>query len=887
MKKKYKRRQFLGQLTVGSGLLMSDGFWKVLSKPGMYRNEPLFDWSLWKKYRETVKHPCLTIKPVDIENAHRNIEKYKWARNYSSNIEKTAKYYLPYIEGESLNTLITKTTPGHSRMTPCPACRDKNLPNHPGGFWIWDIDTPEELKCEVCNTIFPNKDYPETIHLHATWGAPQTISYFGGEPFEIFGFKKGRPSFSANIRARKVRWAANYSRLLAEAYVLTDQPQYADACRKILLRLATCYPNWMVHVGYGEFADMDPKIASLRIKDLPEDELTPPPNKPDRQLWTGYWSAGRSIGRGFEATFVRKVVEAYDLTCSAYRDDRSPVYSNGEKIQIEKDLLLESTILLVCDKGNNNKSINNRPAVGLVGMCVGHPELVRFGLEGFEKATKEWFLKDGTTKESPFYGLMALGGIWDLAQTMRDYSDPHGFTDINGNRIDGKNLYEEPAYQQIWEAFYKGLRGDLTYPPFADSFHNLILDPSYLELMVANYPENKLYLSLLKKACGTDLSLPTGPVPDSYFEEDIEKVKMMTLAFPYDLSRASSPSSFSLYYRKPKSVDRYSPPIQFTDWNPPNLRIGHLRTGKYGRESLLLLNASHWRGHNHSDSLNLYYWKNGSEILSDFGYLWDHPQKKMSSRTLAHNTVLIDEKDQISVERGGNMRHFSASTNVKMMEAESSAYMETSLYRRTTAIIDHGKGRNYIIDFFRVRGGDIQDYVFHLDTLNFETSTPSSWSTYQESLYDFDKVQNNSNKGSWQLIWTAGENMKSRGWMLSHPNETSFIGRGWGQKDWENSDFGAKATYIVRRSRGKTLKTFVSVFEGSDSGEFFIRNVSYDTDQNLLIIDTNESKDYIMSALDYKKLEVPVGSKSEILEGHFAAVSVRDDEILFRSSVQP
>jgi len=74
---------------------------------------------------------------------------------------------------------------------------------------------------------------------------------------------------------------------------------------------------------------------------------------------------------------------------------------------------LESTILLVCDKVINNKSVSNRTASALVGMCVGHPELVRFGLEGFHKTVDGWFLPDGATSESPGYGMMTLGGIWD------------------------------------------------------------------------------------------------------------------------------------------------------------------------------------------------------------------------------------------------------------------------------------------------------------------------------------------------------------------------------------------------------------------------------------------------------------------------------------------
>lgn len=886
MSGKLKRRKFIGQVALGSsffiwpGADLLSGSIKYKSVPG---EEPLLNWSLWEKHRHTVHHPCLTIKEKDIALALDNTHRYDWARNYKKNILQTARSYLPYAEESFLNNLITFTTPGHSRMTPCPSCRDKGFPVHPAGFWEWSIEKPDVIECEVCGVVFPNDEYPETIHLKAKWGRyPQTISYFGGEPFEIFGFKKGRPSFSGNVRSRKVRWAANYSRMLAEAYALSGDSTFAEACKRILLRLATCYPSWMIHVGYGEYADMDPRIAAQHIKNLPEDELTPPPNVPDRQLWTGYWSAGRTIGRGLDATFVRKVVEAYDLTCSAKNKNGKPLYSEDDRIMIERDLLLESTILLVCDKGINNKSISNRTAVGLVGICTGHPEMVRFALEGFDLVMHDWFLPDGTTKESPFYALMTLGGIWDLAQSIRDYSDPPGYEDASGKRIDGLNLYEDPAFQKVWEAFYKGLQGDLTYPPYADSFHDIILDPSYVELMVANYPEKVHYLALLQEYCGEDLSLPTGPVPSSYFDPDVQRVDMMTLIFPYDLARASSPSSFSLYYRKPDKMDHAVIPVRFSDWNPANLRIGHMRTGEYGRESLLLLNASHWRGHNHHDSLDLYYWKNGQTILSDLGYLWDHPDEEMTSRTLAHNTVLINEENQVSRQRGGDMRRFQSSQHVKLMEAESNAYAQAAIYRRTSAIIDHGDGCNYVIDFFRVQGGNVQDYVFHVDTLDYEASDDENWKIQKESLYDFDTISKYDSQRDWQLTWAPGGSMKAKAWLVRQKNEISYIGRGWGQKDWENSDFGAHATYIVRRCKGDRLKTFISVFEGNDTDKFFVQNVSFDSDQNLLIIDTSRGRDYIISALDREKTKISAGSSATSLHCHFGVVSVENEEIKWK-----
>lgn len=612
--------------------------------------EPLLDWSAWEKYLDTVQHPCVMFKPDDVARAKENIRRYDWAKTYAANLERNAKQYLERITAEFLVRMIPETTPGDALWTPCPACRDLGKPVHPHDLWRWDLEDSDHIKCTVCGTLFPNDKCPETVVLPTRWHKPQTISFYGNDTFVIFSYKNGRPSFTANVRAQKVKWIPGYCRTLAEAHLLTGKPEYARACRDILLRFAECYPAWLVHVGYGEYADMDPRVAAQFINKLPEPEICPPPNKPDHRLHTGYWSAGRASGVGMESWFVRQMVEAYDFTCAALDTDGKPIYSDAERRKIERDLLLESTILLVCDKAINNKSVSNRSAASLVGMCVGHPNLVRFGLEGFYMTVDGWFLADGATSESPAYGLMTPGGIWELAQAFRGYSDPPGYCDAAGKRIDGLDLYHGTAYERVWECFFCGLQGDLRYPPIADSMRETDLSANYVELMAVNYPECPQYLALLKETLGAGSSA------------DVARRELL---------KELPGASVALYHREPGWETRDAPKLTFPDWCPPELRIGHLRTGRDGRESLLTLNASHWGNHHHYDSLGLYYWKKGHELLSDLGYLWDHPEKHMTMHTVAHNTVVIDEKDQITRERGGDVLFFKTSEHVKAMEAAS------------------------------------------------------------------------------------------------------------------------------------------------------------------------------------------------------------------------
>ncbi len=884
------RRKFIGT-TIGTVAVLSIGNNWLLANDISFTDassteEPLFDWSSWDRYRSKIVHPALTIKDKDIAFARENMRRYTWAKNYAENIEKSARFYLGLIKPDSLNRLIEETTPGDPLWTPCPACRDQGKPVHPHGLWDWDIQQPDELTCTQCKTVFPNSNYPEDVVLQTTWGKPQQITFCGGEPFVIFGFKTGRPSFTANIRARKVQWCAQYSRILAEAYIISGKPEYAAAAREILLRLAECYPNWLVHVGYGEYADMDPKTASLLINDLPKPELTPPPNSPDNRLWTGYWSAGRASGVGLESDFVRKVVEAYDFTCMAKDVNGKPIYTDSERIIIERDLLLESTVLLVSDKKINNKSVSNRTAVALVGMCVGHPELVRFGLEGFDLTVNEWFLSDGATSETPFYGLMTLGGIWDIAQAARNYSDPAGYKDKLRTRIDKLDLYHDTAYEGVWEAFFQGLQGDLNYPPYADSFRDLPLDASYVELMVANYPTRKKYLALLKELCKPDLSVPAGPVPAPFYEKGQVIKTMPTLTLPYDLAKPISLSSFSFYYRAPDLANLDAPKYRQEDWCPPELRIGHMRSGVDGRESLLLLSASHFGVHHEQDSLNLYYWKKGQEVLSDLGYLWDHPLKPQNIRTVAHNTVVIDEKNQRGKERKGEVHFFKASKQVKVMEASSEAYAETSLYRRTSALIDHGDGRNYVVDFFRTEGGQQQDYVFHGSTMDYNIHDlilqPAT-----TKLYDFKNIRSGKHASAWSMTWKAGGKMKCKAWSVPQSGEKTFIADGWGQRDWKNADIGTEIPYVVRRCEGGGIKTFISVYEGYDTDQPFVKNVRFDEKDGVLVIDTAIGQDYLLSTRHGGTLSVNAGSAEHRIEGHFAVASIQQDKLSWSFTASP
>lgn len=749
----------------------------------------LTDWKECEKYREKVVHPAATVKPDDLRRARENIRRCKWARDYVAGLRSSADRIEKTFTREYLERMIEPTTPGTAG--PCVACRDKGRAWHPNGDWDWSPDNPDQLKCRACGTVFPNGKYPESVVVEARWGKGQKLSFVGGETFRCFSYAQARPSYTGIIRGRKVQHVTGLLQTLATAYALSGEARYARAAKAVLLRFAEVFPEYLVRAGYGygETAGLDPHVAAEHIQNLPADELVYPPNKPDRKIHTGYWSASRVGTSGMDGAWVVRVAESYDLTCVA-EDGGAPVYSRDERIRIERDLLLESVWLAVCDPGINNKSVGNRAGAAVVGMCLGHPGLVRFGLLGFQRAVDEWFLPDGGTSESPAYAMMTMNGIRPLALALRDYADPPGFVEPEGKRLDGFNAFRDTRYGDCWQGLLWTLQGDLRFPPSADSYRSTDIGASYAELLAMAYPTDE-HRAFLK-------ATSTGDVP------------------------AGDAARNAMLYREPAAETPQTPPLALPDVVFPFLAQGYLRSGPAGRDSLALLNASDWGGHHHQDSLNLYYWKDGRELLSDLGYLWDHPDRLMTVRTLAHNLAMIDAREQQTKGRGGSFELFSVTPRVKVMQASSAAYGPESTCRRTCVLVDRGAAGSYLVDIFRASGGQKREYVFHGPNLN---CTVKGLAT-QDGWPDLSAAQPVRSQEPWSVAWSFDDGYAFEAFAPGSAKEAVLIGREWGQRDHRNSDRGARLPYLIRRSEGAGgTDAFVSVFAGSPKGQRLVQSL--------------------------------------------------------------
>jgi len=124
-------------------------------------------------------------------------------------------------------------------------------------------------------------------------------------------------------------------------------------------------------------------------------------------------------------------------------------------------------------------------------------------------------------------------------------------------------------------------------------------------------------------------------------------------------------------------------------------------------------------GHGHRDKMNIGIHAYGMDLAPDYGYprYCDHMDMHRLSVTMnniSHNTVTVNESYQTDSIVGDPL-HFDNTDFVKLIDvADAGAYRDIAdTYRRTSAMIKIDDQDSYIIDFFRVSGGQKHCYSFH------------------------------------------------------------------------------------------------------------------------------------------------------------------------------
>jgi hypothetical protein len=231
-----------------------------------------------------------------------------------------------------------------------------------------------------------------------------------------------------------------------------------------------------------------------------------------------------------------------------------------------------------------------------------------------------------------------------------------------------------------------------------------------------------------------------------------------------------------------------------------------------------LMNFYRPHGHDHPDALNIAMIAEGVEVLSDLGYIGDHPLNSSIKSTLKHNLVVVDGQEQLprGVRPSGSVRLIAASPGVKVIDADCRAYEQADVYRRSCVMIDRGRGPAYLVDCFRVQGGKTHDYAVHGEgemsrVPTGEDGRPVTLARRKGTLGgDIEKLRAGKPVGQWHVSWTD-EGMTMGVHFVSHTDEV-IVGEGPGQRD--HAEIGARNSYLfARRQERGAGSTFVTLIE--------------------------------------------------------------------------
>ena len=161
--------------------------------------------------------------------------------------------------------------------------------------------------------------------------------------------------------------------------------------------------------------------------------------------------------------------------------------------------------------------------------------------------------------------------------------------------------------------------------------------------------------------------------------------------------------------------------------------LGILRTGEGEDQSMLLMKYGvHGGGHGHYDKLHFLFFDQGREVIPDYGFgRWINVEPKWGGRylpegrsyapaTIAHNTVVVDERTQNDFDREeadqttGKRHFFDASNpNVQIMSARADDHYDGVEMQRTMLLLeDESLDYPIVVDLYRLRSEETHQYDY-------------------------------------------------------------------------------------------------------------------------------------------------------------------------------
>lgn len=783
----------------------------------------------WENKPANVNHPNGLFKQEDIKRGQENIKHHDWAKEQLSMLRKSSEFWMKIPDTE-LNTWIPEDDAWFKCL--CPNCFTQ-----PEYAWK-DLSPDGKLQCANCKHTFPSEKFPEKDSYTVTTphGKLRTIKYYKG-PDQMIHDENIGPKYHISGTINWIR-LNNLNKIYALAYVyaLTDEKPYAEKVRKMLLRFAEVYPDYMVKFRATAY------------------------NSPSQHLMAGKlcdWKFQDSI-------MIIALANAYDLTYN------SGLYTDEDKLKIENGIFRDFKWLITAYSPSKDWCINAVPAHmtagALCGVMLGDHELIEWTLKGetgFKYFTEKYYHRDGFWYEnSPAYATMANSPLYQLADILEGYTDPENYK--GPNRYDKLNIFKEiPRLESIFSCMVPTIMPNGRLPAINDSDFNCRMPVQWMEF---NYNHIKT------------------------------QEQLAMLQYTSKFSQGGSGNIYAVFKSQP---EKSTPPLPeklktSTIISGPQWAI--LRRPETSAKSTALVNyAGGNGGHFHNSTLNLIYYDHSSELLTDLGYLaWQHPNRPWMVSPLAHNLVIVDATPQNNT-RKGKIDFWSPQGQIKAVTTSApSCYPGTTeKYQRTVLNIPLPGNHQYIADFFTVKGGKTHLYTLHADgetftvpqNLNFSSIAPETLGNAQTgSTWLKNAKSSKSPAGTLQFTWKNTEGITTSLYWINDGKQEIITASAPGIRDRKNpfdksiinlfmaQAHGPENTFAGVIAAGKNTNQIVEVKKLETSGTCKAAAISVKHTGGLDIILTAENEKSHISIKEYPQLN---------FIGQYAVIRLNNDKPVY------
>ncbi len=632
-------------------------------------------------------HPIVYINREDLERAQRNAKSTPWGKEEKAKILAQAAKWLEHDEEYWLRFLPQPGACYAYGFTACPIC------GSPCGTWggarcRWD--RPKTVSCAKGH-VLPDVDHPDD-----------------GTGFVA---EDGRVHYAIGSWNSWVteQWTRGALPALAHAYALTGDEKYAQRAAFFFDALASIYAE-----------------STSGSWDYP----SRPPSGRFARPW---YQVSRNL-----VVFV----DAYDLIYNSSALDQPSLRSSIEAEFPEGPTAQQRAVRTPDAKGKSWPGMTRRENIDL--------NMMRDGAYYCYSHTYGGMLHNGHADY--MRGALAVGALLNIPEYVdHTVESPFSIYAMLANNADRDGRYYETALGYAMHArdLYLTFVGPLAnwrsdkYPQGIDLFDDARMrsfyylpdsvmnltghvpnfgdcGPDYTQRFPAKLPFSKRDIAFAERLYG----------PAAGRQKD-DLGKMLNHICGGDVETARQGSSIRrwlLYHAEPlpesqgSELDADLEDRVFGSWFLGQKGIAILRDGQGPDSQGVLLRYGPSLNHGDLDDLGLLYYGKGWQLTYEIGYGLGstHAQVGWGSQTASHALVTVNEASQKGGS-GGSLHLFADLPSVKLVEADSQlSYSSQGVrqYRRTVALVGRGKDQ-YVVDLFRVRGGDRHDYGIGVQGQNF------------------------------------------------------------------------------------------------------------------------------------------------------------------------